>query len=296
MKLPSVCATLIAAAVAFVIVFGNLSISMMLVSAGAGAIAYSITSSLQYATGAAIVALFTMAGLMRYGVIRKEGFNVFTSPTDISKLVRGLREGFKSKDDEEEFRDKDEEEGFRAKDDEEEFRDKDEEEGFRAKDDEEEFVDKDDEEGFMNMDKFKNLREGFVSQVYQNITKAGYNSPGFGMAGPLVEGFEDEKKAEKKGKPAPTIKKEEMAMPFKLGEIPNQVKNGPHIDAGSTLIKAIQGLNPDQINAMTKDTKQLIETQKSLMGMLGTMKPMMNDGKELMETFQQMFGENAKMA
>ena len=65
MKLPSVCATLIAAAVAFVIVFGNLSISMMLVSAGAGAIAYSITSSLQYATGAAIVALFTMAGLMR---------------------------------------------------------------------------------------------------------------------------------------------------------------------------------------------------------------------------------------
>jgi hypothetical protein len=31
------------------------------------------------------------------------------------------------------------------------------------------------------------------------------------------------------------------------------------------------------------------------MGMLGTMKPMMNDGKELMETFQQMFGENAKM-
>ena len=134
-----------------------------------------------------------------------------------------------------------------------------------------------------------------MNQVFQNITKAGYNSPGFGMAAPLVEGFEDEKKIQKKGKPAPTIKKEEMAMPFKLGEIPSQVKNGPHIDAGSTLIKAIQGLNPDQINAMTKDTKQLIETQKSLMGMLGTMKPMMNDGKELMETFQQMFGENGKI-
>jgi hypothetical protein len=42
---------------------------------------------------------------------------------------------------------------------------------------------------------------------------------------------------------------------------------------------------------MTKDTKQLIETQKSLMNMLGTMKPMMNDGKELMETFNQMFGK-----
>ena len=29
-------------------------------------------------------------------------------------------------------------------------------------------------------------------------------------------------------------------------------------------MKAIQNLNPDQINAMTKDTQQLIETQKSL--------------------------------
>jgi hypothetical protein len=281
MKLPSVCLSLIALAVAFVLIFGNLSISMMLVSAGAAAIVYSTTNSIQYATGSAIIALFAMAGLMRYGVIKKEGFNVFTSPKDISKMIRGLREGFSGKEEEEEFKDKEEDdEGFMNKDEEEEFKDKEE----------------DEEEGFMNMDKFKNLREGFVSQVYQNITKAGYNSPGFGMAGPLVEGFEDEKKAEKKGKPAPTIKKEEMAMPFKLGEIPSQVKNGPHIDAGSTLIKAIQGLNPDQINAMTKDTKQLIETQKSLMGMLGTMKPMMNDGKELMETFQQMFGENAKMA
>ena len=290
MKLPSVCLSLIALAVAFVLIFGNLSISMMLVSAGAAAIVYSTTNSIQYATGSAIIALFAMAGLMRYGVIKKEGFNVFTSPTDISKMIRGLREGFSGKEEEEEFKDKEEDdEGFMNKDEEEEFKDKEEDdEGFMNKEDE--------EEGFMNMDKFKNLREGFVSQVYQNITKAGYNSPGFGMAGPLVEGFEDEKKAEKKGKPAPTIKKEEMAMPFKLGEIPSQVKNGPHIDAGSTLIKAIQGLNPDQINAMTKDTKQLIETQKSLMGMLGTMKPMMNDGKELMETFQQMFGENAKMA
>jgi hypothetical protein len=153
--------------------------------------------------------------------------------------------------------------------------------------------------------------EGFLGSVYQNITKAGYNSPGFGMAGPLVEGFEDDEKSKKNGNPAPTEKMEEdkkvkdskppekkdmlkeLPAQFKLGEIPSQVKNGPHIDAGSTLIKAIQGLNPDQINAMNKDTQQLIETQKSLMNMLGTMKPMMNDGKELMETFQQMFGQQA---
>ena len=151
-------------------------------------------------------------------------------------------------------------------------------EGFSEKE-EEEFMNKDDEE------------EGFMNKVFQNITTAGYTSPGFGMGAPLVEGFEDEKKPETKSKPAPVEKKQEMAMPFKLGEIPSQVKNGPHIDASSTLMKAINSLNPDQINAMTNDTKQLIETQKSLMGMLGTMKPMMNDGKELMETFQEMFGK-----
>jgi hypothetical protein len=107
----------------------------------------------------------------------------------------------------------------------------------------------------------------------------------------MIEGYEDVKK-EKNEKPAPALsEKEEMPTPFKLGEIPSQVKNGPHIDAASTLVKAINSLNPDQIKAMSKDTQQLIETQKSLMGMLGSMKPMLNDGKELMDTFQQMFGQ-----
>jgi hypothetical protein len=112
------------------------------------------------------------------------------------------------------------------------------------------------------------------------------------MNSDMVEGYEDVKK-EKDEKPAPASlsAKEEMPTPFKLGEIPSQVKNGPHIDAASTLVKAINSLNPDQIKAMSKDTQQLIETQKSLMGMLGSMKPMLNDGKELMDTFQQMFGK-----
>jgi hypothetical protein len=157
-------------------------------------------------------------------------------------------------------------------------------EHFMNKDDDEEgysSLKNEEEEGFMNM-----------NSVFKNISTAGYTSPGFGIGAPLVEGFEDTKpKPETKSKPAPVAKKEEMAMPFKLGEIPSQVKNGPHIDASSTLMKAIHSLNPEQISAMTKDTKQLIETQKSLMGMLGTMKPMMNDGKELMETFQEMFGK-----
>lgn len=138
-------------------------------------------------------------------------------------------------------------------------------------------------------DLFRKMKE---VETFSSLEDADEEKPlkeGFRGSG-TIEGYEDVKK-EKDEKPAPAMKKDEMPMPFKLGEIPSQAKGGPHIDAGSTLMKAIQSLNPDQINAMSKDTQQLIETQKSLMGMLGTMKPMLNDGKELMETFQQMFGQ-----
>lgn len=76
---------------------------------------------------------------------------------------------------------------------------------------------------------------------------------------------------------------------FKLGQIPTEAKGGFHIDAGTTVINALKALKPDQINAMTKDTKQLIETQKSLMNMLQTFTPMVKEGKQMMETFGTMF-------
>ena len=76
---------------------------------------------------------------------------------------------------------------------------------------------------------------------------------------------------------------------FKLGKIPTDEKGGHHIDVGTTVINAINSLKPDQIKAMTMDTKQLIETQKSLMGMLQTFQPMVHEGKQMMETFQEMF-------
>lgn len=79
---------------------------------------------------------------------------------------------------------------------------------------------------------------------------------------------------------------------FKLGVIPEDKKGGYHIDQGTTIINALNSLKPDQIKAMTDDTKKLIETQKNLMGMLGTMKPMLQDGRQMMQNFQEMFGNN----
>lgn len=138
---------------------------------------------------------------------------------------------------------------------------------------------------------YYNKREGFntrtpPSEISSAIRKLKQHT---------IEGYEDVKK-EKGENPAPADEEglkqvKELPTAFKLGEIPSQAKNGPHIDAASTLVKAINSLDPEQIKAMSKDTQQLIDTQKSLMGMLGNMKPMLNDGKELMDTFQQMFGK-----
>lgn len=77
---------------------------------------------------------------------------------------------------------------------------------------------------------------------------------------------------------------------FKIGKMPSESAEGPKLDAGSTLLKAMDSLNPDQIKAMSGDTKQLLETQKSLMGLLSQMRPVLADGKELLQTFSGMFG------
>lgn len=77
---------------------------------------------------------------------------------------------------------------------------------------------------------------------------------------------------------------------FKLGVIPEEGKGGFHIDQGTTVINALNALKPEQLKQMTDDTQKLIDTQKNLMGLLSSVKPMMADGKQMMDTFQQMFG------
>ncbi len=63
-----------------------------------------------------------------------------------------------------------------------------------------------------------------------------------------------------------------------------------HLDAGTTFMNAYKSLKPEQIAAMTKDTQDLMDTQKQLMGTLQTLKPLIQDGKQMMEMFQSYFG------
>lgn len=83
---------------------------------------------------------------------------------------------------------------------------------------------------------------------------------------------------------------------FKLGQMPSENTGGPHLDAGSTIMKAMSSFDKNTVSAMTADTKKLLETQKGLMSMLNEMRPVLKDGKELLETFSGMFGGNSNAA
>jgi len=69
-----------------------------------------------------------------------------------------------------------------------------------------------------------------------------------------------------------------------------------HLDAGTTFMNAYKSLKPDQIASMSKDTQELMQTQKQLMGTLATLKPLITDGKEMMEMFQGYFGNGKEMS
>lgn len=66
--------------------------------------------------------------------------------------------------------------------------------------------------------------------------------------------------------------------------------DGIHVDAASTLMNALNSLDTKTIENMTSDTRNLLETQKSLMGMLQSMKPLLSDSQDMMSTFNSMFG------
>lgn len=176
------------------------------------------------------------------------------------------------------------------------------------------------------------VREGFVSgteKKEKKVEKKQKKETGLakGVGSKMTEGFadakdedmtidtkkkesENSKDATAASKPAKAEEKEEdvseegegeekkesfenSGAEFKLGHIPSDKKGGYHVDVGTTMMNALKALKPDQIKAMTNDTKQLLETQKSLMSMLKTFQPMVQEGQQMMTTFQSMFSPTA---
>lgn len=77
--------------------------------------------------------------------------------------------------------------------------------------------------------------------------------------------------------------------PLELGKaykLPSENDDkGFHLDSGTTFLNAYKALKPDQIAAMTRDTQELLATQKSLMGMLESFGPLMKDMSKITGMF-----------
>ena len=86
-----------------------------------------------------------------------------------------------------------------------------------------------------------------------------------------IERFENESKSEKAAPKEPSAK-------------------DPHVDLGTTIMHAYRNLTPEQISGMRKDTKELMELQKELMGTLAEMKPAIEQGSQMLSSFQSFFG------
>ena len=77
---------------------------------------------------------------------------------------------------------------------------------------------------------------------------------------------------------------------------PEATGKASHVDLGSTILHAYRNLSPEQIGGMKRDTKELMELQKELMGTLAEMKPAIEQGAQLLGTFSQFFGKDAQPA
>lgn len=104
----------------------------------------------------------------------------------------------------------------------------------------------------------------------------------------LKERYENPSKSEEKD----TDEKEpEPHSKSKTEQISDNNLNA-HLDAGTTILHAFQKLNPEQVLQMRDDTKELMETQKQLVETLSSLGPQVQQGAELVKSFQGMFGGN----
>lgn len=136
---------------------------------------------------------------------------------------------------------------------------------------------------------------GLIAVHYSRTKKEGFEDV------EVEEEFEEEvtetekvpeKKVKKAKKPAPDNgTRAEFFEAGKKYKMPSEKDDAEfHLDAGTTFMNAYKSLKPEQVAAMTKDTQELMNTQKQLMGTLQTLKPLIQDGKEMMNMFQSYFG------
>ena len=67
------------------------------------------------------------------------------------------------------------------------------------------------------------------------------------------------------------------------------------LDTKSSFLETYKSLSDKQVAGLNKDTQDLIKTQKQLIETLKNMGPALKDGKEILDTFKNYFGDDSQM-
>ena len=67
------------------------------------------------------------------------------------------------------------------------------------------------------------------------------------------------------------------------------------LDTKGSFMENYKSLTPKQVKGLNKDTQNLIKTQRELIETLKNMGPALKDGKEILDTFKNYFGDDQDM-
>jgi hypothetical protein len=98
-------------------------------------------------------------------------------------------------------------------------------------------------------------------------------------------------KRNRPSKKATNTKGEQITMDFETEEN----KETFQLDKDRTEKNILKTLDKKEIKGLTTDTQELINTQKQLMELLNQMGPALKDGKEILSTFQNYFGNDSDL-
>jgi hypothetical protein len=74
------------------------------------------------------------------------------------------------------------------------------------------------------------------------------------------------------------------------GDDDDDEDGGIRFNLQDSLVQLYQQLTPDQIQGISKDTQELMQTQKQLLATIQNMAPVLKDGKRILDSFKDYFG------
>jgi hypothetical protein len=109
-----------------------------------------------------------------------------------------------------------------------------------------------------------------------------------------IENFENKTTDESKEDVKPVDEKEKDASKDITDSKPVDIENQDefNLDSKGSFLENIKSLSPKQLSGLNNDTKELIDTQKQLLETLNNMGPALKEGKTILDTFKQYFGND----